>query len=85
MICHSQRSQLPQEIQEFYQKEFQEPASEQVLRFCRTQLMHAIWLAILDDEFMEAYVHGILIECGDGITRQVFPRFFTYSADYPEK
>ncbi|TBU36276.1 hypothetical protein BD309DRAFT_1073507, partial [Dichomitus squalens] len=27
----------------------------------------------------------VLIVCGDGVTRRVFPRIFTYSADYPEK
>ncbi|THU81836.1 hypothetical protein K435DRAFT_823362 [Dendrothele bispora CBS 962.96] len=40
---------------------------------------------ILDPEFMHAYEHGILVKCGDGIVRRLFPRFFTYSADYPEK
>lgn len=34
---------------------------------------------------MEAYVHGIVIDCADGIRRRVYPRLFTYSADYPEK
>jgi len=47
--------------------------------------MQAIWTLLLDDEFMQAYEHGIVIECGDGIRRRVFPRFFTYSADTPEK
>ena len=47
--------------------------------------MHAIWELILDDKFMEAYEHGIMIECPDGVSRRFYPRFFTYSADYPEK
>jgi Plavaka transposase len=47
--------------------------------------MQAIWDLLLDEEFLHAYEHGIIIECGDGVTRRVFPRFFTYSADYPEK
>jgi Plavaka transposase len=34
---------------------------------------------------MHAYEHGIVIDCADGIRRRIFPRFFTYSADYPEK
>lgn len=46
--------------------------------------MHAIWLFLLDDDFMEAYVHGILVKCGDGIRRRLFPRFLAYGADYPE-
>lgn len=47
--------------------------------------MHAIWRLLLDVEFMAAYVHGIVLECADKILRRLFPRFFTYSADYPEK
>ena len=47
--------------------------------------MQAAWELLLDDEFMEAYVHGIVVNCVDGIRRRIYPRFFTYSADYPEK
>lgn len=47
--------------------------------------MQSIWLFLLDDEFMHAYEHGVVIRCGDGIERRVFPRFLVYSADYPEK
>ena len=47
--------------------------------------MHAVLNIILDDEFLEAYEHGIVIKCADGVMRRVYPRLFTYSADYPEK
>ena len=47
--------------------------------------MHAVLNVILDDEFLEAYEHGIVLKCADGVTRRVYPRLFTYSADYPEK
>jgi hypothetical protein len=47
--------------------------------------MQQIWLLILDDDFVEAYVHGMLITCGNGVKRRIFPRIFTYAADYPEK
>ena len=47
--------------------------------------MHAVWKHLLDDEFLHAYTYGIVIECVDGVKRRVYPRFFTYSADYPEK
>jgi len=56
-----------------------------VLTHCKRDLMHAIWSQLLDDEFMEAYIHGMLVECVDGTVRRFFPRIFTYSADYPEK
>jgi hypothetical protein len=47
--------------------------------------MHAIWDLLLDEEFMHAYEHGNIICCSDGVTQRIFPRFFSYSADYPEK
>lgn len=34
---------------------------------------------------MEAYMHGIVITCCDGILRRFYPRIFIYAADYPEK
>ncbi|KAH9923724.1 uncharacterized protein BXZ73DRAFT_103768 [Epithele typhae] len=76
---------LPKTIQKWYQDQFGEPATESILRFCKRELMQKIWELLLDDEFLLAYKEGILIVCADGITRRLFPRIFTYSADYPEK
>jgi hypothetical protein len=52
---------------------------------CRREVLHAQWTIILDAEFIEAYKHGIVVECCDGIMRRFYPRILTYSADYPEK
>lgn len=52
---------------------------------CQRESMHAQWAVLLDDEFIDAYWHGQVIACSDGVTRRAFPRIFTYSADYPEK
>ena len=56
-----------------------------ILTHCRRELMHAIWFFLLDNNFLHAYTYGIIIQCIDGIERRVYPRIFTYSADYPEK
>lgn len=56
-----------------------------MLTHLRRELIHAVWQTLLDQEFIDAYENGILIEFIDGVTRRVFPRIFTYSADYPEK
>lgn len=53
--------------------------------FCRRELFHACWEILLDEDFLSAYRHGIILKCADGVTRRVYPRIFTYSADYPEK
>jgi len=47
--------------------------------------MHAQWKVLLDDEFIDAYKHGIVVNCHDGLMRRFYPRIFTYAADYPEK
>ena len=56
-------------IQNIYIKTFGKPASAAVLMHCKRDLMHAIWSLLLDEEFMEAYIHGTLVECVDGIVR----------------
>ena len=52
---------------------------------CRRELMHEVWRLLLEDNFLHAYEHGIVLTCADGVQRRVYPRIFTYSADYPEK
>jgi len=34
--------------------------------------MHAVWELLLDDDFMKAYQEGLIITCGDGVTRKYF-------------
>jgi hypothetical protein len=52
---------------------------------CQREMYQTQWGILLDDEFLEAFVHGIVIDCCDGICRRFYPRIFTYSADYREK
>ncbi|TFY52773.1 hypothetical protein EVJ58_g9823 [Rhodofomes roseus] len=51
---------LPQAFQDWYQAMHGISATADVLRFCGKEIMHAIWLLILDDEFMKAYHEGML-------------------------
>ncbi|KAJ3905176.1 hypothetical protein F5879DRAFT_900027 [Lentinula edodes] len=57
----------------------------ELITHCNRELYNAIWRFLLNNEFLHAYKYGIVIKCFDGIERRVYPRFFTYSADYPEK
>ena len=56
-----------------------------LMTHCRRELMHGVWKFLLDEDFIHAYKCGMVVKCADGIERRVYPRFFTYSADYPEK
>ncbi|KAJ7593757.1 hypothetical protein C8J56DRAFT_777274 [Mycena floridula] len=76
---------LPETVQEEYREKFGTSPTAKVLTFLKSQLMHAIWALLLNAAFLDAYNVGIVIECADGILRRFFPRFFTYTADYPER
>lgn len=79
--------QLPDSFKDFAVQHHAKWKSQKkdILTHCRRELMHAIWSHILDDDFVYAYKYGMVIRCIDGIERRIYPRFFTYSADYPEK
>ncbi|KAI0259134.1 hypothetical protein BC834DRAFT_974518 [Gloeopeniophorella convolvens] len=76
---------LPETLTESYQKAFGRPPTPEVLNLLKRDLMQAVWALILEGKFMDAYVNGIVLMCADGVYRRVYPRFFTYSADYPKK
>ena len=78
---------LPDSFQDFAAKFHKKWGTQKkdIITHCRRELMHAVWNFLLDDEFIYAYKYGIVIRCADGIERRIYPRFFTYSADYPEK
>jgi hypothetical protein len=59
--------------------------SSAFMTHCHREFFHQQWKIILDDDLIEAWQHGIVILCCDGIKRRFYPRIFTYSADYPEK
>lgn len=76
-------SQLGDGVQEAYKKSFGKLATAEMLTHLRRDLMQALWLILMDDDFMHAYIHGMELKfIGDN---HFFPRFLTDSKDYPEK
>ena len=61
------RYQLADEFQTFYQTAFGHVATAEVLKHCRRDLIQLILCLILDDEFMHAYVYGVVLEFIDKI------------------
>lgn len=59
--------------------------SDTLMTHCHREFFHEQWKVLLDEEFVNAYKHGVVITCCDGVKRRFYPRIFTYSADYPEK
>jgi len=61
-------SQLPPEFKDFAMSHTGGKGPNQaLLTHCQRELLHAQWKALLDDDFLEAYEHGVVIECCDGI------------------
>jgi hypothetical protein len=79
--------QLPDSFKEFPSSQTAggKAPSSAFMTHCHREFFHEQWKVILDDNFIEAWKHGIVILCPDGIMRRFYPRIFTYSADYPEK
>ena len=77
--------QLPESIKKFISSISDKKDNRDLLCHCKRELIQAVWQILLDDEFVNAYKNGIVVKCFDGILRRVYPRIFTYSADYPEK
>ena len=79
-------SQLPDKFKDFVTSKTRgKGLSPAFMPYCNQELFHAQWKTILDDEFVEAYIHGVVIVCADGLARQFYLRIFTYSTDYPKK
>ncbi|EJD00044.1 uncharacterized protein FOMMEDRAFT_112387 [Fomitiporia mediterranea MF3/22] len=77
---------LPSDFKEFVERHARgKKTSAELELHCRREIMQAVWLTLLDDEFINAWKTGIVVLCGDGVLRRLFPRILTYSADYPEK
>ncbi|TFK17135.1 hypothetical protein FA15DRAFT_650555 [Coprinopsis marcescibilis] len=76
---------LPDTFSDWYLKEMGTLPTEDTKRHVRRELVNAIWRLLLDSNFRAAYREGVPIKFWDDITRQGFPRFITYSGDYPEK
>ncbi|THV02941.1 hypothetical protein K435DRAFT_652331, partial [Dendrothele bispora CBS 962.96] len=72
---------LPDVIGAEYYKKFSETPSAEVLRFLKREIMQAVWMLLMNDEFVHAHKHGFLEKCADSKVRRFFPRFYTYSAD----
>ena len=78
--------QLPDRIQDKIKNAIGKAASRALLTHCRREIFQAAWLILIQDpEFLDAYVNGMIVDCIDRVRRRIFPRFFTYLADYPEK
>lgn len=84
-IDADQPQQLPDDFQDWYNETFGMAASANVESHMHRKLFHAVWLLMLDEDLMHAYLYGDEQEFWDKVVRLVFLRFFTYSLDYLEK
>ncbi|KAG6909309.1 hypothetical protein DXG01_001108 [Tephrocybe rancida] len=79
--------QLPDAFADFANKwTGDKKVNSELKAFCTRELAHEQWRLLLDDEFIHAYEHGMVLRwAGDDQERRFYPRIMTYSTDYPEK
>jgi Plavaka transposase len=80
-----EKHQLPDNFQDKYMEKLGKAPSKPIETHLKRELIQKVWELLLDDDFMAAYEFGMVCDSADGHVRRYFPRFFTYSADYPEK
>ncbi|KAG1868437.1 hypothetical protein F4604DRAFT_2020743 [Suillus subluteus] len=66
---------LPDIVHEYHHKLYGQAAMSAVLTHLKRELMQAIWLFLLDEEFMHAYEHGIVLT--------ILKRFFSHASNFP--
>ncbi|THV02952.1 hypothetical protein K435DRAFT_652343 [Dendrothele bispora CBS 962.96] len=78
---------LPDKVKDVYQNLFgdHQLPSKNEMGHLRRELVHAVLALIFSPPFRDAYVNGVKVQCVDSIMRRLFPRLFSYSADYVEK
>ena len=54
-------------LQDEYMAIFGHAASAPTMTHLKHELMHAIWELLLDNKFIEAYEHGIVVKCADSV------------------
>ena len=74
---------LQDQLKMFYPK--WDTQKKAILTHCCCELMHVVWRSLLDKDFIHMHTYGMVVRCHNGIERHIYPRVFTYSADYPEK
>ncbi|KAE9384947.1 hypothetical protein BT96DRAFT_841397 [Gymnopus androsaceus JB14] len=76
---------LPNNFHDFYKEHYNTAPTEAVLTNVQREILQSIYGLIFDNEFMEAYDHGLVLKCANIVQRCLFPCLFTYSVDYIEK
>lgn len=67
-------------------KTVKHPMPDAVKAFLKRELLQKAWhKQLLDPSFKAACEDGIIVQCGDGVTRRLFPKIMLYSADLQEK
>lgn len=78
--------QLPDQFQDWYLRiSGKKNVGDTLYTHLNREMFQAQWKILLDDEFVHAYQHGIVVDSFDGVRRRFYPRVLTYSADYPER
>ena len=67
--------QLPGEFKDFaiHQTAGGKNFRAEFMAHCHREFMHEQWKILLDEEFIEAWEHGIVMLCCDGLYRRFYP------------
>ena len=86
MLKPSFFAQLPDEFKDFLTKHLGDKSLSEVLCIhSHHELFYKKWKLLIDEEFINADHHDIVISCCDGARYWFCPQIFMYSTNYPKK
>ncbi|KAF8493768.1 hypothetical protein F5888DRAFT_1636512 [Russula emetica] len=78
--------EIPASVDDLYMALFDQAVPPASLKHFKRDIMQGIWSSLLNcPDFIDAYTNGLVILCGNGRWRRLFPQFSAYSADYVER
>uniref|UniRef100_A0A0W0F6L2 Uncharacterized protein n=1 Tax=Moniliophthora roreri TaxID=221103 RepID=A0A0W0F6L2_MONRR len=76
---------LPDLIKDVYRAHYGQAPLEETQRFLNREVIQKAWGELLDEEFVEAFMNGLMLECADMEEHLGLLTLFCHSGDYPEK
>ncbi|ESK84849.1 hypothetical protein Moror_14957, partial [Moniliophthora roreri MCA 2997] len=76
---------LPDLIKDVCCAHYGQAPLEETQRFLNHEVIQKAWGELLDEEFVEAFVNGLMLKCADMEERLGLLMLFCHSGDYPEK
>jgi len=85
-VSHYLLLQLPDKFKDFVMNNSGgNTLSGALMTHCHPEILHAQWQVLLNEDFINACQHGVVITWCNGVKHCFYSHIFTYSADFVDR